>query len=42
MGHHVVVEPEDWSSAQAIVVDPRTGWQLGGSDPRSDGLAAGD
>lgn len=41
-GHHVVVSERNWSSAQAIVVDPETGWQLGGSDPRSDGLAKGN
>jgi len=40
-GHHVVVSERDWSSAQAIVIDPETGWHLGGSDPRSDGLAQG-
>jgi gamma-glutamyltranspeptidase/glutathione hydrolase len=40
-GHHVVVAERNWSSAQAIEVDPATGWQLGGSDPRSDGLAKG-
>ncbi|MCL4685515.1 gamma-glutamyltransferase [Myxococcota bacterium] len=40
-GHHVVVSERNWSSAQAIVIDPETGWHLGGSDPRSDGLAKG-
>jgi gamma-glutamyltranspeptidase/glutathione hydrolase len=40
-GHHVVVSERNWSSAQAIVVDAKTGWHLGGSDPRSDGLAKG-
>jgi len=40
-GHQVKVEKENWSSAQAIAIDPKTGWQLGGSDPRSDGLAVG-
>ena len=40
-GHHVVVSERNWSSAQAIVIDPDTGWHLGGSDPRSDGLASG-
>jgi gamma-glutamyltranspeptidase/glutathione hydrolase len=40
-GHHVTRAERTWSSAQAIVIDPKTGWQLGGSDPRSDGLAAG-
>jgi gamma-glutamyltranspeptidase/glutathione hydrolase len=41
-GHRVEVSPRDWSSAQTIVIDPATGLQLGGSDPRSDGLALGD
>jgi gamma-glutamyltranspeptidase/glutathione hydrolase len=40
-GHRVVVSERDWSSAQAIVVDPASGWLSGGSDPRSDGLAQG-
>jgi gamma-glutamyltranspeptidase/glutathione hydrolase len=40
-GHRVVVAPREWSSAQAIEVDPASGWHLGGSDPRSDGLARG-
>lgn len=40
-GHRVVVSERNWSSAQAIVIDPDTGWHLGGSDPRSDGLAQG-
>jgi gamma-glutamyltranspeptidase/glutathione hydrolase len=41
-GHTVEVSPRDWSSAQTIVIDPSTGLHLGGSDPRSDGLALGD
>jgi len=40
-GHRVVVAERNWSSAQAIVIDPKTGWLLGGSDPRTDGLAKG-
>jgi gamma-glutamyltranspeptidase/glutathione hydrolase len=40
-GHRVEVSKRNWSSAQAIVVDPESGWHLGGSDPRSDGLALG-
>jgi gamma-glutamyltranspeptidase len=40
-GHEVEVSGREWSSAQAIVVDPETRWHLGGSDPRSDGLALG-
>jgi len=40
-GHRVEVSPRNWSSAQAIVVDPESGRHTGGSDPRSDGLALG-
>ncbi|HKE11014.1 MAG TPA: gamma-glutamyltransferase, partial [Myxococcota bacterium] len=41
-GHTVEVSPRDWSSAQTIMIDPKTGLHLGGSDPRSDGLALGE
>jgi gamma-glutamyltranspeptidase/glutathione hydrolase len=40
-GHEVERSEHTWSSAQAIVVDPETGLQHGGSDPRSDGAALG-
>jgi len=40
-GHHIEVAERNWSSAQAIVVDPGTGIHYGGSDPRGDGIAAG-
>jgi gamma-glutamyltranspeptidase/glutathione hydrolase len=40
-GHAVEVSQRDWSSAQAIAIDPESGWQMGGTDPRSDGLALG-
>ncbi len=40
-GHTVERGDEHWSSAEAIVVDPLTGWFSGGSDPRRDGLAVG-
>ncbi len=40
-GHEVKVSPRNWSAAEAIVVDPASGWHLGGSDPRRDGLALG-
>jgi gamma-glutamyltranspeptidase/glutathione hydrolase len=40
-GHTVEVSKRNWSAAEAIVVDPETGWHLGGSDPRRDGLALG-
>lgn len=40
-GHPIEVSRRNWSSAQAIVIDPETGIHTGGSDPRSDGLALG-
>jgi gamma-glutamyltranspeptidase / glutathione hydrolase len=40
-GHDVRVADREWSSAQLIVVDPKTGVLTGASDPRSDGLATG-
>jgi gamma-glutamyltranspeptidase/glutathione hydrolase len=40
-GHELEVSARDWSSAQVIVVDPKTGLHTGGSDPRSDGVALG-
>ena len=40
-GHQVAVGTRNWSAAEAIVVDPETGWHLGGNDPRRDGLALG-
>jgi gamma-glutamyltranspeptidase/glutathione hydrolase len=40
-GHEVERAKTAWSSAQAIVIDPKTGRLEGGSDPRGDGLAAG-
>jgi gamma-glutamyltranspeptidase/glutathione hydrolase len=40
-GHAVKVSETEWSAAQAIVIDPKTGWHTGGADPRSDGLALG-
>jgi gamma-glutamyltranspeptidase/glutathione hydrolase len=40
-GHHVEVSERNWSAAEAIVIDPETGLQQGGSDPRRDGLALG-
>lgn len=40
-GHVLEISPRNWSSAQAIVVDPETGLHTGGTDPRSDGLALG-
>ena len=40
-GHEVERAKSAWSSAQVIVVDPKTGRLTGGSDPRGDGIAAG-
>jgi len=40
-GHEVKVSERNWSAAEAIVVDPKTGWHYGGTDPRRDGLALG-
>ena len=40
-GHEVQVLDWHWSAAEAIAVDPETGWHRGGSDPRRDGLALG-
>jgi gamma-glutamyltranspeptidase/glutathione hydrolase len=40
-GHEVERAKSAWSSAQVIVIDPKTGALTGGSDPRTDGLAAG-
>ncbi len=41
-GHKVEVSPRNWSSAEVIAIDPKTGWHIGGSDPRQDGLALGN
>ncbi|HXK22399.1 MAG TPA: gamma-glutamyltransferase [Myxococcota bacterium] len=40
-GHVVRVDEREWSAAEAILIDPKTGWHTGGADPRSDGLALG-
>ncbi len=40
-GHVVEVEQRHWSAAEAIVIDPATGFHMGGSDPRTDGGALG-
>jgi gamma-glutamyltranspeptidase/glutathione hydrolase len=41
IGHHVSVSERHWSSAQAVVWDRKVGLFWGGTDPRSNGLAAG-
>jgi gamma-glutamyltranspeptidase len=40
-GHEVEVSRGHWSATEAIVVEPKTGWHLGGADPRTQGLAVG-
>jgi gamma-glutamyltranspeptidase/glutathione hydrolase len=40
-GHRVTVAERNWSSAQVIAIDPKTGWHLGATDPRTDGAALG-
>jgi gamma-glutamyltranspeptidase/glutathione hydrolase len=40
-GHVVDVSDRHWSAAEAIMIDPETGWHLGASDPRTQGAAVG-
>jgi gamma-glutamyltranspeptidase/glutathione hydrolase len=40
-GHEVEVSERNWSAAEAIAINPETGWHSGGTDPRTDGLALG-
>ena len=40
-GHNVQVSPRHWSAAEAIWVDPKSGYHLGGADPRTQGGAIG-
>jgi gamma-glutamyltranspeptidase/glutathione hydrolase len=40
-GHEVERRNRNWSAAEVIVVDPESGRQLGGADPRTDGAAIG-
>ena len=40
-GHDVERSARPWSAAEVIVIDPGTGRQFGGSDPRTDGAAVG-
>jgi gamma-glutamyltranspeptidase/glutathione hydrolase len=40
-GHQVASALDAWGGYQGIVIDPRTGILMGGSDPRKDGLAIG-
>jgi gamma-glutamyltranspeptidase/glutathione hydrolase len=41
MGHKVRPGVGMWGGFQGILIDPRTGVLMGGSDPRKDGLAIG-
>ena len=40
-GHHVTGGLDAWGGYQGIVIDPKSGVLMGGSDPRKDGLAIG-
>src|SRR5256885_9060471 len=40
-GHHIAGGVDAWGGYQGIVIDPRSGVLMGGSDPRKDGLAIG-
>ncbi len=40
-GHQVSGALDAWGGYQGILIDPRTGALMGGSDPRKDGLAIG-
>jgi gamma-glutamyltranspeptidase/glutathione hydrolase len=40
-GHHLAAAIDAWGGYQGIVIDPKTGVLIGGSDPRKDGLAIG-
>jgi gamma-glutamyltranspeptidase / glutathione hydrolase len=41
LGHKVVGSVGMWGGLQGILIDPRTGVLMGGSDPRKGGLAIG-
>ncbi len=40
-GHRIADNPGGFGGFQGILIDPRTGILMGGSDPRKDGLAIG-
>jgi gamma-glutamyltranspeptidase / glutathione hydrolase len=40
-GHKVITRDGVFGGFQGILIDPRTGVMMGGSDPRKDGLAIG-
>jgi gamma-glutamyltranspeptidase/glutathione hydrolase len=39
---HVVKEVDPWGDGEAVMVDPRTGLRMAGSDPRNEGMAVGE
>ena len=41
LGHNVASAVDAWGGYQGILIDPKTGVLMGGSDPRKDGLAMG-
>jgi len=41
LGHRLASAIDVWGGYQGILIDPRTGVLMGGSDPRKDGLAIG-
>jgi gamma-glutamyltranspeptidase/glutathione hydrolase len=41
MGHRIVLMNDSYGGYQGILIDPRTGVLMGGSDPRKDGCAMG-
>jgi len=40
-GHRLIYGVNLWGGFQGIMIDPKTGVLMGGSDPRKDGMAAG-
>ena len=40
-GHKVTGAFDAWGGYQGIIIDPKSGVLMGGSDPRKDGLAIG-
>jgi gamma-glutamyltranspeptidase/glutathione hydrolase len=41
LGYHIVSAVDTYGGYQGIMIDPRSGALMGGSDPRKDGLAIG-
>ena len=41
LGHNVASAVDAWGGYQGILIDPKTGVLMGGSDPRKDGIAMG-